>query len=129
MAKMHVLVCVTGQRTCERLIKSGAELTGGAPGSLSVVHVARPGQHFLGSEDEASALEYLYQVSRDHGADMALMHSEDICGAIVDAAKKRNSAVVLLGAPRGNAKGLQLPALLRAQLPGVDVREIITSGD
>jgi len=36
---------------------------------------------------------------------------------------------VLLGAPKGNVKGMQLPALLRAQLPGVDVREIITSGD
>lgn len=129
MAKMHVLVCVTGQRTCERLIRSGAELTGGAPGSLSVLHVARPGQRFLGSEDEANALEYLYQVSRDYGADMALMRSDDICGAISEAAKKRNSAVVLLGASRGNAKGLQLSSLLRAQLPGVDVREIITSGD
>ncbi|MDO4741485.1 MAG: universal stress protein UspA [Eubacteriales bacterium] len=129
MAKMHVLVCVTGQRTCERLIKSGAELTGGAEGSLSVVHVARTGQHFLGSEDEASALEYLYQVSRDYGADMSLMHSDDVCGAIVAAAKKRESAVIILGAPKKNVRGLQLPSLLRSQLPGVDVREIITSGD
>ena len=129
MAKMHVLVCVTGQRTCEKLIRSGAELTGGAPGSLSVVHVARPGQHFLGSEDEANALEYLYQVSRDYGADMSLTRSDDVCGAIVEAAKKRSSAVVILGAPRGSVKGLQLPSLLRERLSGVDVREIITSGD
>lgn len=129
MEKMHVLVCVTGQYTCERLIRMGAEIAGGAQGALSVLHVAKPGQRFLGSEDEASALEYLFQVSRDHGADMALTHSEDVCGAIAAAAKKCNSTVVLLGAPRGRANGMQLPAQLRALLPGVDVREIISSGD
>lgn len=122
-------MCVTGQRTCERLIRAGAELTGGAEGRLSVVHVARTGQRFLGSEDEASALEYLFQVSRDYGADMTLMHSDDVSGAIAAAAKKCNSAVVILGAPRGTARGIQLPSLLRSLLPGVDVREIITSGD
>lgn len=129
MTKGHVLVCVTGQRTCERLISAGAEYTGGAPGRLSVVHVARPGQRFLGSEDEAGALEYLFQVSRDYGADMTLLHSDDVCGAIVSAAKKCNCGVIVLGAPRGNVRGLQLPNILRAQLPDVDVHEIITSGE
>lgn len=129
MEKTHVLVCVTGQRTCERLIRTGAELAGGEEGTLSVVHVARPGQRFLGSEDEAAALEYLFQVSRDYGADMMLMHSEDVCEAIAAAAQKSNSAFVLLGAPGGKARGAQLPDQLRAMLPDVDVREIITSGD
>lgn len=129
MAKTHVLVCVTGQRTCERLIRAGAGLTGGAEGKLSVVHVARPGQNFLGSQDEAGALEYLFQVSRDYGADMTLMHSDDVCGAIADAAKKYNSGTIVLGAPRGNVKGMQLPNMLRAMLKDVEVHEIITSGE
>lgn len=129
MAKTRVLVCVTVQRNCERLIRVGAELAGGTEGSLSVVHVARTGQRFLGSEDEAAALEYLFQVSRENGADMTLLHSDDVGASIVAMAKKCGAEVIVLGAPPQNTRGMQLPALLRAQLPGVDVKEIITTGE
>ena len=129
MAKTCVLVCVTVQRNCERLIRIGAELAQNAEGSLSVVHVARKGQRFLGSEDEAAALEYLFQVSRESGADMTLLHSDDVCSSIASMAEKCRAEIIVLGAPPEHTRGMQLPSQLRARLPGVDVKEIITTGD
>lgn len=124
-----VLVCVTVQRTCERLIRAGAELAAERACQLSVVHVARTGQHFLDSDDEASALEYLFQVSRENGADMTLLHSDDVCKAIIAAAKKCNAGVIVLGAPPKRERGLQLPARLSRLLPEVEVREIVAPND
>ena len=124
-----MLVCVTGQRTCEKLIRAGAQLAAERGGELSVLHVARTGQRFLGSEDEAAALEYLFQVSRENGADMNLTHSDDVPGAIVAFARKCGAAAVLIGMPRGRRSDLGLAYILRAQLPEAEVREMITSGD
>ena len=129
MAAKHVLVCVTGQRTCEKLIRAGAELASERRCELSVLHVARTGQRFLGSEDEAAALEYLYQVSRENGADMTLTHSDDVPGAIVSFARKCEACAVVLGMPRGRGSDMGLAYILRGQLPEVELREMITSGD
>ena len=56
----RVLVCVTGQKSCERLIEEGASIAQEHNIELSVVHVAKTGNNFLGStsgitEAEASA--------------------------------------------------------------------------
>lgn len=129
MNATHVLVCVTGQRTCERLIRAGAELTGGAEGALSVLHVARTGQRFLDGDDEAAALDYLFQASTGYGANMTLTHSGDVHGAIADFARKYGAEIVILGMTRDTGKGIALAARLRTALPGVEIREIITSGE
>ena len=39
----RVLVCVTGQKSCARLIHDGAEIAAEEGASLSVVHVAKMG--------------------------------------------------------------------------------------
>ena len=125
----RVLVCVTGQHTCEVLIRSGAATAAERGGELSVLHVARTGQRFLGSEDEAAALEYLYRVSRENGADMTLTHSDDVPGAIEAFARNSGAGVIVIGMPRGGSRDLGLAYILRAALPGVELREMITSGD
>ncbi len=61
---MSVLVCVTGQRSCERLIVIGAQLAAQARQPLIVLHVARAGGNVLGSKNEAEALEYLRAISQ-----------------------------------------------------------------
>ena len=40
MEKKHVLVCVTGQKTCERLIAEGGRLAEELGAELSVVHAS-----------------------------------------------------------------------------------------
>ncbi|MDY2597765.1 MAG: hypothetical protein SOW24_04680, partial [Eubacteriales bacterium] len=45
-----LMVCVTGQRTCERLVLHGANRLNPHE-KLYIVHCVREGKHFLGSED------------------------------------------------------------------------------
>ena len=75
-APKKTMVCVTVQKTCERLIRAGASLAGGA--GLSVVHVARSGEALLGGSSESEALEYLFRISREYGAEMDMLRSDDV---------------------------------------------------
>lgn len=47
MKDFSVLVCVTDQKRCERLIVAGAELAEEIGARLVVLHVARPGGKML----------------------------------------------------------------------------------
>ena len=80
----RVLVCVTGQKSCARLIHDGAEIAAEEGASLSVVHVAKMGSNFLGSASEAEALEYLFAISKSHSADMMLLRNDDVVHTIAE---------------------------------------------
>ena len=73
-----ILVCVTVQKECERLILAGKRLadSGGLP--LRVLHVAEPGDAPLSSPDAQEALNCLYALSRDNGATMTVLYSADV---------------------------------------------------
>lgn len=101
MEALHVLVCVTGQKTCERLINEGDRIARELGAELSVVHVARQGAGLLGGNvDEAEALEYLFQISSEHGADMAVIRSDDVAPTLVNHARKVDASLMVLGSPR-----------------------------
>lgn len=101
MEALHVLVCVTGQKTCERLIAEGDRLARELGAELSVVHVAKQGAGLLGGNvAEAEALEYLFQISSEHGADMAVIRSDDVAPTITHHARKLGATVMVLGSPR-----------------------------
>lgn len=119
--KRDVMVCVTGQKTCERLIKEGARIADIHGVEVHVVHVAHEGEHFMGSgENEAEALEYLLRRSNEVGADMTVLHAKDPKAALCDYATKHEIGVVVLGvAPGTNA--LDFARDLEARLPGVDI--------
>ncbi len=119
--KRDVMVCVTGQKTCERLIKEGARVADLHSVGVHVVHVAPEGEHFMGSgENEAEALEYLLRRSNEVGADMTVLHAKDPKAALCEYATKNDIGVVVLGvAPGTNA--LDFARTLEAKLPGVDI--------
>lgn len=94
---MSVLVCVTGQTCCERLIVLGAQLAQTHGGPLVVMHVARVGANVMGYQNEAEALEYLLQVSVSHGADMFVKRSDDVIGTIEAEARARGAKVIVAG--------------------------------
>ena len=56
---MSVLVCVTGQKNCERLIVAGARIAREENLPLNVLHVVHSGGSVLGFVNEPEALEYL----------------------------------------------------------------------
>ena len=115
---MSVLVCVTGQKSCERLILTGAKLAEKAGESLVVLHVVRTGGSVLGFVNEPQALEYLLRVSMEHGADMLVRKADDVVNAIEAEAKAHGTTVIVAGRA-ANYNGWDLLDELKTRLPGV----------
>ena len=97
---MHILVCVTRQKTCERLILEGARMAEEFGAELSVLHVAKSDSDFLGNPVESQAIEYLYQISAAHGADMTLMKADNVMEALVSYARRKKADMIVLGSSR-----------------------------
>jgi len=120
LAKLsRVMVCVTGQLTCERLIRAGAQLAQKEAAELSVVHVARMNQNVLGNPMEGEALEYLFSISREFGADMTLLRDDNTLAALTNHAKKIGATHVVMGV--SDRKGADFSYALQAALPHVQV--------
>lgn len=115
---MSVLVCVTGQKSCERLIVTGAEIARREGVPLVVMHVARAGANVMGYKNEPEALEYLLKCSVSHGADMFVKKSDDVVGAIEAEARDRGASVIVAGRA-ANYGGWDLLDELKGRLPGV----------
>ena len=98
----HVMVCVTRQKTCEKLILEGSKLAVSLSAELSVLHVAKQGFNFLGNPVEGQALEYLYKISSQHGADMTVIRSDNVISTIMNHAKKTEVNHIIIGKSRGH---------------------------
>jgi K+-sensing histidine kinase KdpD len=113
-----VMVCVTRQKTCERLIRIGKKLTNGV-GQMTVVHVTKAGDNVLGNPDEGEALEYLFQVSKKAGAEMTVLRSDNILNTLLDYAKKNKITEIVMGeSPEPGSKN-SLIHNMEQMLPGV----------
>ena len=120
---MLILVCVTGQKTCDRLIQEGAAIAGELDGRVSVVHVAARGAAILGNHREGEALEYLFRAADEVGADMTVLRAEDALDALVDFARERQADCVVVGAASGREGGA-FAERLRMRLPSAEVRSV-----
>lgn len=121
----RVLVCVTGQKSCERLIEAGAHIAQEINAELSVVHVAKMGNNFLGSESEAEALEYLFKISKSYDADMMLLRNDDVVNTIAGHARKVDADIVVIGGSPTKG-GNHLTRSLQNALPDLDIRTVIS---
>lgn len=116
MEKKNVLVCVTGQLSCERLIVAGARIAETSGGMVCVLHVARAGNRVLGYANEAEALEYLLSVSVAHGADMMVVKNDDVIGTIARQAREHNAGVLVAGRA-ADYKGWDMLDELKLRIP------------
>ena len=121
MANASVLVCVTDQKRCERLIVAGAAVSKEIGARLVVLHVARPGGKMLEYESAPEALEYLLQVSVSHGADMVVIRSSDVVGTLENQARELGAKVLVAGRAE-NYTGHDVLDELSERLPGVEIR-------
>lgn len=71
--RRHTVVCVTNQFHCERLIRAGRLIAQLSKTGLLVINVSNPNL----SETDAKALEYLFQVSKENGAEMTVLYSDE----------------------------------------------------
>ena len=116
--KKEIMVCVTGQKTCDRLIARGEELRGGDSDTvLHVVHCVQTGRNFLGNPYEGEALEYLFTAAQLCGADLSMLRAENVDDALVEFAKDHSVDVIVMGAP--SHPGESILTRLERRLPDV----------
>ncbi len=125
MEKKCVMVCVTGQKTCERLIVAGSRMAKELDAEATVVHVAREGMDLLGgSLKEAEALEYLFRMASEHGAGMMVIRSNDVVSTLVSHARRLNAEMIVLGSPRKARRDITRE--IKAELPEMKFEVIYT---
>lgn len=116
----RVLVCVTQQKTCERLIKKGASIRDEIGGELFIIHAAKNGLNFLGNLKEGEALEYLFSISKSVGAELNVLRSDDIVKTITGFAKENRITNLILGEPPGECNS-DIINDIKKKLSSVDI--------
>jgi K+-sensing histidine kinase KdpD len=112
------MVCVTQQKTCDRLIQYGREFLGNEDGELSIIHVAHYQFKFLGNTKEGEALDYLYEKALEYGASLTVVRSNHILDTLIDQVKKEHVDYVVIGESRESDEESTIPALLSRRLEG-----------
>lgn len=120
----NILVCVTQQKTCERLILKAAELRDGFKSELFVIHVAKNEWLFLDSKKESEALEYLYNVSKSVGASMTVQKSDEIVRTIADFSKENRIRHIVMGESPGDHKENIFSRELKKMLNNVEIHVV-----
>jgi two-component system sensor histidine kinase KdpD len=115
-----VLVCVTGQQSSQRLIHCGAALAQELNAPLLVLSVSGSGYNLLSDPKVSQALNDLYRLSGEVGAEMTMLHHHNAHQAICDFAKERGVTHLVLGEGRPGANAF-VANLMRA-LPRVSFR-------
>ena len=93
------VVCVTDQRQCDRIIRAGKMLSDLSGSQLTVISVVDPGRR-----SDPDSMEYLFSISRENGAEMVLLYSEDVAKSIIKYIKSNKVATMLTGIPcRGDS--------------------------
>ncbi len=114
----NIMVCVTQQKTCERLIMGGHnEIEEGD--NLFVIHVVSEKENFLYNSNDGEALEYLFEVSKKVGADLTVIRSKDVIKAISDFAIKNDITHIIMGSsPNGkDVEDNSIALVLKKMLP------------
>lgn len=128
MMDNRILVCVTQQKTCERLIKTGAALRDELGGELFIIHAALNGLKFLGNSKEGDALEYLFGISKSVGAELTVLRSDNILKTITGFAKDNRITDIVVG-ESNDAQNNNILIDLQRKLVSVDFHIIPSKGN
>ena len=120
-----VLVCVTRQVSCERLIHRGSELAEQSGQALNIVHVATMGASLLGNPSESEALDFLFTTAKQHGADLSVLRSDNVLETLSRIAREYKASAIVMGESRQNIKEDEsIIWRLRSALPDVQVHVV-----
>lgn len=92
--KSSVLACVTGQFGCDRIISAAALIAGEKEMPLHVLCVLKPTDNYISVSSE---IEYLYQTSKELGADMTVIFNENAPKTAADFAKQTHCRRIVTG--------------------------------
>ena len=93
--RQKTVVCVTDQLRCDRIIRSGRTVANMTDTDLVVINVCTPLRR-----NDPEAMEYLYRVSAEFGAEMNVLFAADFSKAIVSYIKENRVRCVLTGVPQ-----------------------------
>ena len=91
-----IMVCVTEQKTCDRLIMFGHDLMLSKNDELYIIHISRS-ENFLNISKAGDALEYLYEKALEYGANLTVLKSENVLDSMVGFIDKNRITHVVLG--------------------------------
>lgn len=100
----NIMVCVTGQKTCQRLIDYGKNLLASEEDRLFVIHVSAAAGHFLDTKEEGEALDFLYEKAMEAGASLTVEKADDVIGALARIAEENGITKVVAGQSRGESR-------------------------
>lgn len=119
-SRQNVLICVTRQRSCERLIRVGYERSKTTGGKPYVIHVVPLGENFLGNPKEGEALDYLFHISKQVGAEMTVLRSNEVVDVLSSFSQKHNIGIIILGEPPSSQGKSDIIRKLKNKLSDVE---------
>ena len=115
----NVLVCVTQQKTCENLIRAGVKISSeDVENSLFVIHVVNENDKLFYNLSDGDALEYLFEITKEVGADLVIRRSKDVIKTLVDFAGEKEITHVVLGSSQDQDPSKNFAIKLKRKLPG-----------
>lgn len=114
----NIMVCVTGPRTCDKLIARGLERKENA--DIHVVHCVETGRNFMGTPFEGDAVEYLFTAAQLAGAELILLRADDVEDALVNYAETKHIDTIIMGASPSNIDHDTMEVRLQRRLPQVE---------
>ena len=122
--KPSVLVCVTGQYDCDRLIEAGFEQAVALGCELHVLCVHDPAVNVSNYSDE---FEYLYRTAKELGADMTIVFDKNAPGCAADFARRFNAKRLVTGMPDNRPNGFVLT--VHELLPRMRITTVTEEGE
>ena len=119
----NILVCVTQQKTCERLIKKALEFSSEGD-SIYIIHVAKDSWSFLDNDKEGEALEYLFGIAKSVGANLTVLRSDDIVDTIVEYALGNKIDILVMGDSKGDHSENHFYKSLKSSLDHVEIHVV-----
>ena len=97
MENRKIMVCVTQQKQCKRLIEKAYTLKKSEDDELFVIHVVKEDWRYFGHLKEADALDYLFESAKAYGAMLNVFKAKDIEGTLATFAEKESVDVIVMG--------------------------------
>ena len=120
MPENRILVCVTDQPQCARLIRKGRELADESAAHLSVLHVRTRQKTMMGNPDISAALNQLYAAAREADAEMEIISSSEVEKTITEYARTQQVTCIVIGAsPRDGRQ--PMGDRLQSLMPGLQI--------
>ena len=123
-----IIVCVTEQEHCERLIRTGHQLAQDNKSALTVLSIM-PRSRGTADGLASPEMEYLYRITRSLHATMQILFDDDAAGSAIEFIQTQTEAVegIVIGQPDYSRESGFVPLLLDA-FPELSFYTISKSG-